>query len=451
MFKLTGGAILPGVSRARHVEGNSKLPQGVDAVVIGGGLLGCLTTLNLAERGVSVALCEKGVIAGEASGTSAGMIEYEHLSPLKLELIARSMELWRDMSNRINGNIGYIDLGLVSLYDDEKYAESAASWIKSVAGHPCVDARMLSSKEIRQLYPTLGSTWHSALFQANGVAIEPTLAAPAIAEAAMEKGAKVLQHCAVCDIELEAGRVSTVSTEKGTIKTSNVVIAGGVWSPLLARQLGLKLPQLMFFAEMVSVDPLANGPGIPGMTPAGYFRPEPDGGYMFGTATGAVPITPTVLKNLPKLLSFWKNVDQEVNPVFNWRTFWLESKANKKWSPGKPSIFEKIRILRPEVIGKTSTDTYEGMRKYIPAFKSSRVRERYAGALMSSIDNIGVISAVKSIPGLFLGTGMLYGLTMSAAAGEALADMITGEAPKIDLSPYRYERFVDGSKLEFHA
>jgi glycine/D-amino acid oxidase-like deaminating enzyme len=42
-------------------------------------------------------VCEKGVIAGEASGRAAGLIEYEHLSPLKMEMISRSIELWRAM------------------------------------------------------------------------------------------------------------------------------------------------------------------------------------------------------------------------------------------------------------------------------------------------------------------------------------------------------------------
>ena len=42
---------------------------------VGGGYVGCATALTLAERGVSVALCEKGVVAGEASGRSTGIID----------------------------------------------------------------------------------------------------------------------------------------------------------------------------------------------------------------------------------------------------------------------------------------------------------------------------------------------------------------------------------------
>ena len=96
-------------------------------------------------------------------------------------------------------------------------------------------------------------------------------------------------------------------------------------------------------------------------------------------------------------------------------------------------------------IGGSTDQAVAGMQEYIPAFAGCKVRERYTGSLMSTIDNLGVISPVSSIPGLYIGAGMLYGLTMSAAAGEALADMVTGETPKFDISLYRYERFVDGS------
>lgn len=62
-----------------------------------------------------------------------------------------------------------------------------------------------------------------------------------------------------------------------------------------------------------------------------------------------------------------------------------------------------------------------------------------------------VISGVEGIPGLFLGTGFYYGLTMGPAAGQALADLVSGQTPAFDVRPYRYERFIDGSMLQFQA
>lgn len=450
MLKFSGGGIVPGVSRAEQVTGDNQLPQEVEVVVIGGGLVGCVTVLNLAERGVSVVLCEKGAIAGEASGRASGLIEYERLAPIKMEIIARSMELWRDMPARIDSDIGYLGEGLITLFEDEARAESAVSWISMVQGLPGMEARMLSPNEIQTLDSALGNNWYSGLYQANGAAIEPRLAAPAIANAARNKGAKIFLGCAVRCVERQAGKIASVVTEKGEIKTPNVVIAGGVWSSMIAKQLQLDLPQLMIFAEQISVEPLDNGPVIAGMTPAGYFRPEPDGGYMFGTVSGVIPLTPTIFKNLRKLISMPTEVDQEMFPVISLSTFIRELKGAGKPQNNSLSVFEKHRIFQPKVIGNTSTKTFEGMRKYIPAFHNSKIRERYAGSLMTSLDNLGVISSVESIPGLYLGTGMLYGLTMSAAAGEVLADLITGNKPKVDVIPYRYERFIDGSDFVFY-
>lgn len=70
---------------------------------------------------------------------------------------------------------------------------------------------------------------------------------------------------------------------------------------------------------------------------------------------------------------------------------------------------------------------------------------------MTSLDDLGVISSVESEPGLFLGTDLLYGLTVNAAVGEALGDLSTGEETRVDIFPYRYERFIDGTKLKFHG
>lgn len=450
MLKFSGGAYEPGVSRAREVEGDNEIPQSVDVVIVGGGFVGCCTALELAERGMSVALCEKGVVAGEASGRAAGLIEYEHLAPIKMEMLSRSMELWRGMSGRIDRDIGYNGRGLLTLYDKESHIEGAQAWLDSVKGKPGVEARIVSGDEAAQIDGSVGSSWCGGLYQPNGAAVEPRLAAPAIAEAAREKGAKILQNCAVRAIQRDTGKITGVMTEKGLVKASKVVLAGGLWSPMMAKQLGLNLPQIMVFAEQLSVEPLKNGPELCGMTPAGYFRGEPDGGYMFGATSGAVPIIPTIFRNLKKLMSMPTDVDQEITPVFNWRTFRLESRASKAPVNGTPTEFEKNRIFQPEVVGRTTSAMYEGMCKYVPAFKDSRVREHYAGALMSSLDNLGVISPVKEISGLFLGTGMLYGLTLGPAAGEAIADMITGEETKFDVTPYRYERFIDGSKFEFY-
>ena len=58
--------------RVDPVRTTTELPAETDVVVIGGGIVGASTALFLAESGVSVALCEKGRIAGEQSSRNWG-------------------------------------------------------------------------------------------------------------------------------------------------------------------------------------------------------------------------------------------------------------------------------------------------------------------------------------------------------------------------------------------
>ncbi len=54
------------------VQSDAEPPARVRVVVIGGGIIGVSTALFLAEKGHSVALCEKGRIGGEQSSRNWG-------------------------------------------------------------------------------------------------------------------------------------------------------------------------------------------------------------------------------------------------------------------------------------------------------------------------------------------------------------------------------------------
>ena len=54
------------------VKSDLALPQRADVVVIGGGIVGVATAYFLAKKGISVALLEKGHVAGEQSSRNWG-------------------------------------------------------------------------------------------------------------------------------------------------------------------------------------------------------------------------------------------------------------------------------------------------------------------------------------------------------------------------------------------
>ena len=78
-----------------------------------------------------------------------------------------------------------------------------------------------------------------------------------------------------------------------------------------------------------------------------------------------------------------------------------------------------------------------------------RVVHAWAGAIDTTPDLIPVISDVEKLPGFYLATGFSgHGFALGPAAGELVADLVTGATPMMDISPYRLDRFTDGTSVK---
>ncbi len=59
-----------------------------------------------------------------------------------------------------------------------------------------------------------------------------------------------------------------------------------------------------------------------------------------------------------------------------------------------------------------------------------------------------MIEAVPEIPGFHIATGFSgHGFGIGPGAGKAIAGMLTGRDPGIDLTPFRLSRFFDGTPI----
>ena len=82
------------------VKSDSALPQRADVVVIGGGIVGVATAYFLAKKGISVALLEKGHVAGEQSSRNWGWCRQQNRDERELPLMKESMALWARSTRR---------------------------------------------------------------------------------------------------------------------------------------------------------------------------------------------------------------------------------------------------------------------------------------------------------------------------------------------------------------
>ncbi len=67
--------------------------------------------------------------------------------------------------------------------------------------------------------------------------------------------------------------------------------------------------------------------------------------------------------------------------------------------------------------------------------------ERWGGTVAPTDDEIPIISTIEQYPGLVINTATGWGMTESPASGRLTAELLMGETPFIDPTPYKPSRF----------
>jgi len=188
-----------------------SIPEAADVVIIGGGIVGVSTAWFLAKQGVSVALCEKGHIAGEQSSRNWGWVRQQGRDTRELPMMIDSMRIWCGLAEAIGEDLGFSQTGCLYSAKNEKQLEGFHEWL-DIAKEYELDTVLLSRKELNVLVHGSAIDWSGAMFTASDGRAEPHKATPAIARAADRCGASILTACAVRGIDTAAGNVSAVVT-----------------------------------------------------------------------------------------------------------------------------------------------------------------------------------------------------------------------------------------------
>ena len=112
------------------VSSDETLPQRVSVVIVGGGIIGASAALFLAKRGVSVALCEKGQIAGEQSSRNWGWVRKMGRDPREIPLIIESLRLWEGMNETVEAETGFRRTGILYACETDEEVERRAGWLE---------------------------------------------------------------------------------------------------------------------------------------------------------------------------------------------------------------------------------------------------------------------------------------------------------------------------------
>jgi glycine/D-amino acid oxidase-like deaminating enzyme len=421
------------------VQTNSDMPSVTAVVIIGGGMVGLTAALSLAEQKIPVVVLEKGRIAGEQSSRNLGWVRKTSRLAEDIPLALAADRLWAEMPERTGFDVGYRQEGIMFIARTEEEMAPHESWIRSVE-HLSLGSRLLSAAQIDEMVPGGQGKWAGGIYTASDGRAEPTLAASAVAKAAIAKGVVIIENCAVRSLCTQEGYITGVVTERGEIRCEQVLLAGGLWSRRFLGNAGLSLPTLPLIASVIRTRPMEGPTDISVGAPDFSFRRHIDGGYII-TQRGILeaPLTidhlTTGTKFIPQLRKYRNSIRVSLGSHFI-KDMLLPREWGTSYSP-----FEQVRAMDPRVSDTLNADAMANLTAAWPVFERAHIAHTWAGMIDVTPDSNPVIGPVDKIPGLTIATGFSgHGFGTSPAAGRLAADLMSGNTPIVDPTPYRFDR-----------
>ncbi len=425
----------------------NPIPQSADAIIIGGGIIGCSAAYFLARQGVSVALFEKGRVAGEQSGRNWGWVRQQGRSPVELPLMMRSLRLWQDLPRDLGADIGFKQGGSLYLAENSAQLAELGEWLTVARGHD-LDTRLLSDRELDEVLKSDGNTWAGGMYTASDARAEPSRAAAAIARGARRAGAHIVSRCAVRGIERAAGRVQAVVTEHGVVDARAVVCAGGAWTRLFCRSLGITVPQLTVLGTVARTAPTTQLLEGQAWSPRIAIRRRADGGYTVAHGGSFQhSLTPATFRFAGKFFPAFRQGHESLRLTFG-HEFFKALATPRRWDLDAPSPFERERVLDPAPEQRVLGQIREALKRWFPEIADAPFVETWGGTIEASPDVLPIISSADGLEGFFISTGFSgHGFGIGPGAGKLIADMVSGTADPVELSAFRLGRFFDGSLI----
>jgi D-amino-acid dehydrogenase len=411
-------------------------------VVIGGGVVGVSVAYELASRGVPVTLVEKGAIASGCSHGNAGYVCPSHSVPLphpgvlseglKFMLdkespfyvrprldrdlarwmwkfrafstdrhVRHAMPVIRDLSqaslaifaeHAARFDFGFRHDGLLAAYRtarglDEGGHEAHALETIGVA------AKVLDAAGARAMEPALRPDVVGAVYFPDDAHVTPDRFVHGLAALAGKLGVTMRTETEVLGFRTDGRRIVAVETTRGDLACAEVVLAAGSWSPALGRALALDIPIQPAKGYSVTYDAPAGSPRVPVLCMESRVAVTP-----MRTAHG-------------EILRFGGTLELAG----------LDLSINRR---------------RVEAIKR-------GAREYLTLPADLTLREVWRGLRPCTPDGLPMIGRPRRWDNLVLATGhAMLGVTLGPVTGRLVAQMLSSEAPALDLAPVAADRFA---------
>jgi sarcosine oxidase subunit beta len=272
--------------------GAVEIERDVSVAVVGGGAVGVTTAHDLAVRGASVTLFERGTVADGASGRAAGVCYDAYADRVDAELGERALDRFRAFSGA--GEFTFTDCPYVILVreDDQRRAEAIREGVARMRDHDR-DVSLVDPDDLADEFPDLRTDDVAvAAVARNAGYTDPGAYTAAMAEAAREAGVEVREHTAA---RLRTGTDDpSVVTDDGRETYDAVLVVAGAHSRNVLADAALPVPLKPYRVQALVTGPAPVTDRVPMCYDAtgGYYLRPREGGLLVGDGTEPVERDP---------------------------------------------------------------------------------------------------------------------------------------------------------------
>ena len=215
-----------------------------DALIVGGGLHGCMVALTLARAGMKTALLERGALCREASGVNAGTLTMQMTRVALIPYAMKGHEMWATARDWL-GDVGTVVCDGLSLAFTESEAEllTLRAARRREAGAPI---GIISIARAQEIEPALSDHPVLATHCPIDGYTSAYLTGRAFLAALRDAGVAVFEDTPVSGVEpMGTGYTARATGADGgrlTLHGTRLALCGGVWLEPMADWLGVRLP-----------------------------------------------------------------------------------------------------------------------------------------------------------------------------------------------------------------
>ncbi|MEV7582338.1 NAD(P)/FAD-dependent oxidoreductase [Streptomyces erythrochromogenes] len=372
----------------------------LDAVIIGAGVVGAACAHYAARAGLTVAVVDRGPVAGGTTGAGEGnlLVSDKEAGP-ELDLALLSARLWTELAAVLPREVEYEPKGGLVVAPDEATVKALRTFAEGqrAAG---VDAVEVPAHALHDLEPHLAPGLAGGFHYPQDAQVQPAQAAARLLAAS---GAETYLGEEVTEVLLDTrGAVRGVRTPRRELLAPAVVNAAGTWGGHIARLAGTDLPVLPRRGFVLVTEPL------PRVVRHKVYAAD----YIADVASGSAALqSSAVVEGTPSGPVLIGATRERVGFDRS-----LSTEALRRLASQAAALFPvlaDVRVLR----------TYHGFRPYLP-------------------DHLPAIGPDPRRPGLLHACGHEgAGIGLAPATGLLIAAALTGTAPALSPHPFRPDRF----------